>query len=87
MQYLILKIKVRTKWNSTSLPENFLPLNFFLTKWRMFKFEKYQCAILGPSSSDSAANIEKKFGKTISWVCMDFKKKPAEKVEFWSKQD
>ena len=41
----------------------------------MFKFEKYQCAILGPSSSDSAANIEKKFGKTISWVCMDLKKK------------
>ena len=47
----------------------------------MFKFEKYQCAILGPSSSDSAANIEKKFGKTISWVCMDFKKKTSRKSE------
>ena len=47
-----------------------------------FKFEKYQCAVLGSSSSDSVANIEKKFGKAISWVCMDCFKKPAEKVEF-----
>ena len=47
-----------------------------------FKFEKYQCAILGSSISDSVANIEKKFGKAISWVCINFFKKPAEKVEF-----
>ena len=37
----------------------------------MFNFENYQCAILGPSSSDSVANIEKKFGKAIFWVCMN----------------
>ena len=38
----------------------------------MFKFEKYQRAILGPSSSDSVATLEKKFRKTFSWVCMVF---------------
>ena len=38
----------------------------------MFKFEKNQQAILGPSSSDSVATLEKKFGKTFSWVCMVF---------------
>ena len=38
----------------------------------MFKFEKNQKAILGPSSSDSVATLEKKFGKTFSWVCMVF---------------
>ena len=38
----------------------------------MFKFEKNQQAILGPSSSDSVATLEKKFGKTFSWVCMGF---------------
>ena len=41
----------------------------------MFKFKKYQRAILGPSSSDSVATLEKKFGKTFSWVCMGFFKK------------
>ena len=41
----------------------------------MFKFEKYQRALLGPSNSDSAATLEKKFGKTFSWVCMSFFKK------------
>ena len=34
----------------------------------MFMFEKYQKAILGPSSSDSVATLEKKFGKTFFWV-------------------
>ena len=49
----------------------------------MFKFEKYQSAILGSSSSDSVAILKKKFGKTFSWVCMGFfKKKPAKIVEF-----
>ena len=38
----------------------------------MFKIEKYQNPILGPSSSNSVANLEKKFGKTFSWVCMGF---------------
>ena len=38
----------------------------------MFKFENYQSAIFGSSSSDSVANIEKKFGNTFSWVCMFF---------------
>ena len=38
----------------------------------MLKFEKYQSIIF---SSDSVANIEKKFGRTFSWVCMDFLKK------------
>ena len=41
----------------------------------MFKIEKYQNPILGPSSSNSVANLEKKFGKTFSWVCMDFFRK------------
>ena len=45
----------------------------------MFKFEKYQRAILGPSSSDSVATLEKKFGKTCSWVCMSFFKNPSKK--------
>ena len=31
-------------------------------------FEKYQKAILGPSSSDSVGTSEKKFGKTFFWV-------------------
>ena len=49
----------------------------------MFKFEKYQSAILGSSSSDSVAILKKKFGKTFSWVCMGFfLKKPAKIVEF-----
>ena len=52
----------------------------------MFKFEKNQKAILGPSSSDSVATLEKKFGKTFSWVCMVFffkkKKTTAKQVEF-----
>ena len=47
----------------------------------MFKIEKYQSAILGPSSSDSVAIFEKKLGKTFYWVFF----KPAKKVEFWSK--
>ena len=38
----------------------------------MFKFKKYQKAIMGPSSSDSVATLEKKFGKTFFWVCMSF---------------
>ena len=45
----------------------------------MFKFEKYQSAILGPSSSDSVATLKKKFGKTFSWVCMSFFLKKASK--------
>ena len=49
----------------------------------MFKFEKYQRAILGPSSSNSVATLGKKFGKTFSWVCMVFfEKKAAKQVEF-----
>ena len=41
----------------------------------MFTFEEHQRAILEPSSSDSLATLEKKFGKTFSWVCMGFSKK------------
>ena len=49
----------------------------------MFKFEKYQRAILGPSSSDSVATLEKKFGKTFSWVWIGFfKKSQPKKVKF-----
>ena len=79
----------RTKWNSKSLPENPLPLIFF--QWRMFMLEKYQRAILGPTSSDSVASLGKEFGNTFSWVCMAFfkkkKKSQPKKVGFWSKQD
>ena len=41
---------------------------FFISflKKRMFKFEKYQRATLGSSSSDSVATLVKKFGKTFS---------------------
>ena len=46
------------------------------------KCEKYERAILGPSSSDSVSTLEKKFGKIFSWVCVGFLKKPAKKVEF-----
>ena len=48
----------------------------------MLKFEKYHRAILGPSSFDSVATLENKFGKTFSWVYMVFLKKPAKKVGF-----
>ena len=48
----------------------------------MFKFKKYQKAILGPSNSDSVATLEKKLGKTFSWVCMSFLKKCPKKVKF-----
>ena len=60
----------------------------------MFKFEEHQRAILEPSSSDSVATLEKKFGKTFSWDCMGFSKKKNKKViliktgkilrKFWS---
>ena len=58
---------------------------FFKKKRTMFKFEKHQSTILGPSSSDSLTYIEKKFGKTFSWVCMVCFKKPAKNSQ--SKQD
>ena len=48
---------------------------------RMFKFEKYQRAILGASSSDSVAPLEKKFRKTFSRVSMSFFKKAWQKSE------
>ena len=47
----------------------------------MFKFKKYQRAILGPRSSDSVATLEKKSGKTFSWVFMSFFKKACQKSE------
>ena len=48
----------------------------------MFKFDEHQRAILEPSSSDSVATLEKKFGKTFSWVCMGFSKKKKKKSNF-----
>ena len=45
----------------------------------MFKFEKYQRAILGPSSSDPVTTLEKKFGKTFFWVCISFFTKASQK--------
>ena len=45
----------------------------------MYKFEKYQKAILRPSSSDSVATLEKKFGKIFSRVCMGFFKNASQK--------
>ena len=45
----------------------------------MFKFKKNQKAILGPSSSDFVATVEKKFGKIFSRVCMSFFKKASQK--------
>ena len=55
--------------------KKFASFDFFLKNWRMFTFEEHQRAILEPSSSDSLATLEKKFGKTFSWVCMGFSKK------------
>ena len=45
------------------------------------KFKKYQRAILEPSSSDSVASLEKKFGKAFSWVCMSFSKEARQESE------
>ena len=73
----------RTKWNSISLPEEPLPLIKKKKKRKNFKFEKYESAISGTSSSDSLANVE----NTFSWVSMGLLKKPAKKVESCSKQD
>ena len=56
----------RTKWNSVGLAEN--PFYFILFKWIIYRFEKYQRAIVGCSSPDSVAMVEKKLGKTFSWV-------------------
>ena len=47
----------------------------------LIHFELKNSSILGPSSPDSVATSEKKFGRTFSWVCMVFKKL-AKKVEF-----
>ena len=55
--------------------KKFPSFDFFFLNWRMFTFEEHQRAILEPSSSDSLATLEKKFGKTFSWVCMGFSKK------------
>ena len=71
----------RAKWNSTILFNQSArksPLIFF-KKWRTFKCEKYQKAILGSSSPDSVAILEKKFGKSFSWFYVGFLKKPAKK--------
>ena len=64
-------VMFRTKWNSVGLPENPLPLILFF-KWTFFipfliKFEKYQRAILGPSSPDSVTTIEKKSAKKVDF--------------------
>ena len=48
----------------------------------MFKFEKYQRAILAHSNSDSVATLQNKFGKTLPGFVWFFLKKPAKKVEF-----
>ena len=45
----------------------------------MFKFKKLERAILGPSTSDSVATLEKKFEDTFSWVYMEFFKKARQK--------
>ena len=45
----------------------------------MYKFEKYKKTILRPSSSDSVATLEKKFGKIFSRVCMGFFKNASQK--------
>ena len=45
----------------------------------MFKFEKYRRTILGPTSSDYVVTLEKKIGKTFSWVSMGFSKKASQK--------
>ena len=45
----------------------------------MFKFEKYQRAILGPSSSDFVTTVEKKIGKTFSKVYISFFKNASQK--------
>ena len=47
----------------------------------MFKFEKYQRAIVGPSSCDSVATLKEKFEKIFSWVCMSFFLKAIQKSE------
>ena len=57
----------RTKWNAMGLPENPWPNPFdsFFFNEELYMFEKYQRAILGPSSPDSVAIFERKLGKTF----------------------
>ena len=58
-----------------------------MNEW-LFKFEKYQREILGPSSFDSVATLGKKFGNYFSrFVCFFFFEKASKKVEFWPKRD
>ena len=42
-----------------------IPLILFFFNEELYMFEKYQRAILGPSSPDSVAIFEKKLGKTF----------------------
>ena len=49
----------RTNCNPTSLPENPLPSIFLFQKQRMFKFKKYQSAILRSSRPDYVTTLEK----------------------------
>ena len=52
----------------------------------MFKFEKYQRATLGPSSSDFVATLEKKIGKAFSWICVGFLENASQKSEILIKK-
>ena len=65
-------------------------LYFFLKNEEclFIKFEKYQGTILGPSSSESVATLENKFGLTFpGFLWGFFKKSKPKKWNFLSKQD
>ena len=47
-----------------------------------FKFEKYQRAILGTSSPDFVAILEKKFGNIFPWVFYVLKTASKKKLVF-----
>ena len=53
------------KFNQSARKSGFFIIIIIFFRWRMFKFKKNQRANLGPSSSDSVATLEKKFGKTF----------------------
>ena len=42
----------------------------------------HRSAILGPSSPSYVAALEKKFGRTFSWVCIGFFKSQPKKCNF-----
>ena len=82
---IYIKLKsITSKLHNTSASTAFIKKAFVngIPKFAIVKgqfINLYQRAILGPSSSDSVATLENKFGKIFCWVCMSFNKKASQK--------